>query len=176
MKVSFFGAEVEIPDDPIGFIKDQAIKLLNYLGYEWPVTDDGVLDAWGDQWAAVQGRIDGFVAELEGGVSHVAANNEGEFVVAFEAYMRGDESNLASLKSIAAAAPIAADSYHGAALLVRSLRAVVIGKLILDSVSLAAAIMSGGASAGASFLVRAGIGAAINIAIDQAINQLLGAE
>ena len=175
MQVSVFGLDVQIPDDPIAFIKSKSIELLNYLGYEWPITDDGILDAWGDQWAAIQGRLDGFVAELEGGIVHVASNNEGGFVTAFEAYMRGDEANLASLKSIAAAAPIAADSYHGAALLVRGLRLIVIGKLILDAVSLAAAIISGGASAGASMLIRAGIGAAINIAIDQAINALLGA-
>ena len=176
MKVTFLGAEVEIPDDPTGFIKTKAIELLNYLGYEWPVTDDAVLDAWGDQWAAVEGRIEAFVAELEGGVAHVAGNNQGRFVEAFEAYMRGDESNLAALKSIAAAAPAAAQSYHGAALIVRGLRAFVVGKLLLDAVSLAAAIMTGGASAGASLLIRAGIGGAINIAIDQAINQLLGGE
>lgn len=174
MQVNFLGMEVDIPDDPIGFIQGKAIDLLNYLGYEWPITDDVVLDSWGDQWAAVQSRIEGFVSELEGGIIHVASNNEGAFVEAFEAYMGGDESNVASLKSIAMAAPVAADSYHGAALLVRGLRAVVNRKLILDAVSLAAAIISGGASAGASFLIRAGIGAAINIAIDQAMNALLG--
>lgn len=92
-------------------------------------------------------------------------------VASVRAYLEGGV-----LKSIAAAAPVAAASYHGAATLVRGLRTIVIGKLILDAVSLAAAIISGGASAGASFLIRTGVGAAINVAIDQAMNALLGGE
>lgn len=175
MKVSFLGIDVEIPDDPVGFIKGKAIELLNYLGYEWPITDDGTLRAWGDQWDAAESRINSFVRELEGGVAHVAANNQGAFADAFKSYMNGDESNLQALKSIADAAPIAAASYRGAALIVTGLRTLVIGKLILDAVQLAAALLSGGSSAAVSFLINKGISAAINIAIDQAINQLLGA-
>ncbi|WP_296136018.1 hypothetical protein [uncultured Tessaracoccus sp.] len=172
--VNFFGLEVDVPDDPVAFIKTKVIELLNYMGYEWPVTDDGTLDAWGDRWAAIESQINGYVASLDGGVAHVSANNEGAVANAFLAHMRGDDSNVASLRSIADAAPVAAQSYHGAALLVRGLRAFVIGKIILDAAMLAAAIISGGASAGASFLIRTGISAAINIAIDQAINALLG--
>lgn len=175
MKVSFFGLDVEIPDNPEAFIKGKAIELLNYLGYEWPVTNDGMLEAWGAQWEAAESRINSFVAELEGGVAHVAVNNQGAFADAFKTYMQGDDSNLRSLKSIAEAAPIAAASYRGAAKIVAGLRLVVIGKLLLDAVSLAAAIISGGSSAAVSFLVNKGVGAAINIAIDQAINALLGA-
>lgn len=174
MPPSVFGWDFDLPGDPIGFIKGKAIELLNYLGYEWPVTDDGMLDSWGNQWAAIEGKINGFVTDLQGGVEYIGANNEGDYLVAFQAYMKGDESNLSSLKSIADASPIAAASYHGAATLIRGLRLYVIGKLLLDAVMLAAAIISGGVSAGASFLVRKGIGAVINIAIDQAINQLLG--
>lgn len=175
MSISIFGFDVPIPADPIGYIKGKAIEILNYLGYEWPVTDDGVLDSWGDQWDAIEGRIRGFVNELDGGITHVATNNQGAFVEAFEGYMAGDDSGVTSLKSIADAAPIAAASYHGAALIVRGLRALVIGKLLLDAVTLAAAIITGGIGAGASILIKAGVSGAINLAIDQAINQLLGA-
>lgn len=160
--------------DPVGYIKDRAVQLLNYLGYEWPVTDDGVLDSWGDQWAAIESRINTFVQDLDDGVAHVLANNEGQALTAFLTYMNG-ESNLSSLRSIAAAAPLAAGAYHGAALLIRALRTYVIGKLILDAVRIAAAILSGGLAAGASILIGMGAGALINIAIDQAINELLGA-
>lgn len=176
MKVGFLGLEVEVPDDPVGFIKGKVVEILNYLGYEWPVTDESVLDSWGDKWEAIEGRINAYVADLDAGVAHVGRNNEGPAVDAFNAYVSGGESSVDSLRSIADAAPIAAASYRGAATLIRTLRGVVIGKLILDAVSLAAAIISGGASAAASFLIRMGVGAAINVAIDQAMNALLGAE
>ncbi|EPH05540.1 hypothetical protein HMPREF1531_00969 [Propionibacterium sp. oral taxon 192 str. F0372] len=58
--------------------------------------------------------------------------------------------------------------------LIRTLRVVVIGKILLDAISLAAAIISGGASAAVSVLVRTGASAAINVIIDQTINELLG--
>ena len=81
---------------------------------------------------------------------------------------------MTSLKSIADAAPVISTTYGLAAGLIRALRAVVIGKILLDAISLAAAIISGGASAAVSVLVRTGASAAINIIIDQTINELLG--
>lgn len=176
VSVNFRGIDVTIPADPVGFIKSKVIELLNYMGYEWPITDDGMLDTWGDRWAEIEGKIQGYVSSLDASVAHVSGNNEGAFVDAFKGHMQGDDSNVTALRSIGDAAPMAAASYHGAALLVRRLREFVIGKIIVDAAMLAAAIVSGGASAGASFLIRAGIGAAINIAIDQAINALLGGE
>ncbi len=65
-------------------------------------------------------------------------------------------------------------TYSLAAGLIRALRVVVIGKILLDAISLAAAIISGGASAAVSVLARTGASAAINVIIDQTINELLG--
>ncbi len=175
MKVSFFGLDVEIPDDPIAFIKSKVVQLLNYLGYEWPSTDPGTLRTWGGEWDALQGKLNTYISELESGVRHIGSTNKGTGVGSFTDYMNGDDSNLHSLKSIAAAAPFAANAYTGAAILIEGLRAYVIGKIILDAVQLAAAIISGGTSAAASFLVNKGVGMLINIAIETAINQLLGA-
>ena len=58
--------------------------------------------------------------------------------------------------------------------LIRALRVVVIGKILLDAISLAAVIISGGASAAVSVLARTGASVAINVIIDQTINELLG--
>lgn len=175
MKVDFFGLEVEIPDDPVTYIKTKVVQLLNYLGYEWPSTDPGTLRSWAGQWDALNGQLNSYISDLESGVRHIDTSNMGSGVAAFTSYMNSDDSNLHSLKSIAAAAPYAAGAYTGAAILIEGLRAYVIGKIILDAVQLAAAIISGGTSAAASFLVNKGVGLLINIAIETAINQLLGA-
>lgn len=45
----------------------------------------------------------------------------------------------------------------------------------MDAVSIAAAILTGGASAAVSLLAKKGATMLINIAIDQAINDLMGA-
>ncbi len=174
MKVLWFDVEVDIPADPVAFIKEKVIALLNYLGYEWPVTDTGVLDSWAARWDSLNTQLNSYVTDLESGVRRVKATNEGDAINAMAAYMGGSESNLHSLTTVRDAAPLAANGYRAASMPVTGLRAYVIGQIILDAVSLAAAIISGGLSAGASFLAKQGVGALINIAIDQAINQLLG--
>jgi len=176
MEVTFLGLEVTIPDDPVAFIKAKAIELLNHLGYEWPTSNEDMLDQWAELWEELPARVDAQLAQFEQAITHVTNNNAGPTADAFRAYMSGGETNIETMVSIRDHAPAAAASYRGAALLVRGLRAFVIGKLLLDAVMLAAAIISGGASAGASLLMRKGIGAAISIAIDQAINQLLGGQ
>ncbi len=176
MKFNLFGVEidVEIPADPIAFIKEKVIIILNYMGYEWPVTDTGVLDAWAAQWDGLAGQLQAYVTDLQSGISHLVASNEGAVIDQVAGYMGGGDSNLHSLQSIATAAPLAATAYRGASILVTALRAYVIGQIILDAVSIAAAIISGGASAAVSFLAKKGATLLINMAIDQAINDLMG--
>lgn len=48
MEVTFLGLEVTIPDDPVTFIKAKAIELLNHLGYEWPTSNEDMLDQWAE--------------------------------------------------------------------------------------------------------------------------------
>ncbi|MGA4506996.1 hypothetical protein ACQB6R_01525 [Propionibacteriaceae bacterium G1746] len=177
MKFNLFGLEVdvELPTDPIGFVKAKVIEILNYMGYEWPTTDAGTLDAWGDQWDGLAGQLEAYISDLEAGVSHLVSNNEGDVPTAVAAYMNGGDSNLHSLRTVAEAAPLAATAYHGASTLITGLKAYVIGQIILDAVSIAAAILSGGASAAVSFLAKKGATLLINLAIDQAINELMGA-
>lgn len=71
--------------------------------------------------------------------------------------------------------PIAAEANRLAAILIAGLRTYVIGKLILDAFSIAAAIITGGASTAASLAHRQGANLLINRAINEAINDLTGA-
>lgn len=176
MKVDLFGTEVdvELPADPEAFVKQKVVELLNFMGYEWPVTDTGVLDGWAQQWRGLEGQLQARVADLENGVRYLTSTNEGTVVDTVTEHLRGADSHLHSLQTVVAAAPLAANAYSAASLLITGLRIYVIGQILLDVVSIAAAIISGGASAAVSFLAKQGAKLLINLAIDQAINDLLG--
>ena len=177
MRFNILGLEVEVdlPDDPVAFLKGKVIEILNYMGYEWPVTDTGTLDAWAGQWDDLKAQIATQVAELEGGVRHVLANNHGDVPAAVGSYLNSDSSHLNSLRTVGEAAPMVATAYRAASKLIIGLRAYVIGQIVLDAVSIAAAILSGGASAAVSLLAKKGATMLINLAIDKAIGELMGA-
>lgn len=165
----------DLPDiDFGGFAKGKAIELLNHLGYEWPTTDTGTLDAWAEQWRSVGASLDAAVATLQSSVSHISANNQSPTAVAFQAHMNSDDSFLQSVASLATAAPMIATGYAAAAKVVVALKLAVIGEILLDAISLGMAIFTGGMSAGVSFLAKQGAGALISILIDQAVMQLVG--
>lgn len=164
----------DLPANPEQFIKDRVIELLNYLGYPWPTTEPGPLRTAGSAWTGLKGTVDGWIGELEGGIKHLSANNAGPTVDVVLGQLQAGDSNLASLKSLSAAIPTIASGYGLAADVVIALRIAVVAEILLDVIMLAAAIVSGGVSAGASFLVKQGAGAAIDYLIDQAIGQIIG--
>lgn len=166
--------DFDLPADPWGYVKDRVIELLNYLGYPWPTTEPDALRSAGSQWTSLGGTIEGWLADLTAGINHLAANNAGPTLETTTSYLRGGDSNVAALQSLADAIPTIAGGYGLAADVVIALRAAVIAEILLDALMLAAAIVSGGVSAGASFLVKQGAGAVIDYLIDQAINQVLG--
>lgn len=176
MKFNLFGKEfdVDLPADPIGFVKSKVIEILNAMGYSWPSTDAGILRAWASRWDGLQAELQGQLDELEAGIRHLQSRNEGGIPDAVAGYFRSDESAVHSLSTIVDAAPIAAAAYRAAAFLVDALKAYVIGQIILDAVSIAAAILSGGATAAVSFLAKQGAKALIDLAINQVITELTG--
>ncbi|MGA4506846.1 hypothetical protein ACQB6R_00745 [Propionibacteriaceae bacterium G1746] len=164
----------DLPANPEQYIKDRVIELLNYLGYAWPTTEPGALRSAGSAWTGLQGSVDGWIADLEGGIRHLVANNSGPTADMVLGNLQDGESNLASLKSLSSAIPVIANGYGLAADVVIALRVAVIAEILLDVIMLAAAIVTGGVSAGASFLVKQGAGAVIDYLIDQAITQIIG--
>lgn len=166
---------IDLPDIDFGsFAKGKAIELLNHLGYEWPTTDTGTLNAWAEQWRSVQTSLDAATTTLVSSVRHVAMNNQGPAAQAFQAHMDSEDSFLHSVESLAAAAPMIATGYAAAAKVVVALKLAVIGEILLDAIALGVAIMSGGMGAGVSFLAKQGAGALISILIDQAVMELVG--
>lgn len=164
----------DLPANPEQYIRDRVIELLNYLGYPWPTTSPEALRSAGSAWSDFAGTVNGWVSDLESGVQHLSSNNSGPGPEAVIASLSGGESNLDAVRSLANALPTIANGYNLGADVVIALRAAVIAEILLDILALAAAIVSGGIGAGASFLVRQGAGAVIDYLIDQAINQFIG--
>lgn len=164
----------DLPANPEQFIRDKVIELLNYLGYPWPTTSPEALRSAGSTWSGFAGTVNGWVQELEGGVSHLTTNNSGPGPESAIASLSGSDSNLDALRALAEAVPTIAQGYNLGADVVIALRLAVIAEILLDILALAAAIVSGGVAAGASFLVKQGAGAVIDYLIDQAINQFIG--
>lgn len=166
---------IDLPDIDFGsFAKGKAIELLNHLGYEWPTTDTGTLNAWAQQWRSVEASLNTATSTLLSSVHHVATNNQGPTAQAFQTHMDSDDSFLQSVTSLATAAPLIATGYEAAAKVVIALKLAVIGEILLDAIALGVAIVSGGMAAGVSFLAKQGAGALISILIDQAVMELVG--
>lgn len=165
----------DLPANPEQYIRDRVIELLNYLGYPWPTTEPSALRAAGDQWNGLAGTVNGWISELEGAVSHLQGANSGTAMSTVSGYFAaGGDSNLAALRDLADAIPTISSGYGIAAGVADGLRLAVIAEILLDIISLALAIVSGGVAAGASFLIKQGAGAAIDYLIDQAISNIMG--
>ncbi len=61
MKLTLFGKEinVELPADPVAFVQEWALKILDAMGYSWPMTSTDVLEAWSARWRDLQQRLQG---------------------------------------------------------------------------------------------------------------------
>ena len=162
-----------LPPTPEAFVKAKVIELLNYLGYPWPTTEPGALRSAGQAWSSLQPTLQGWVAELEAGVRHISSQNSGPATTAAVNYLNTGDSNLDALRSLTDAAPQIAHGYSLAATVADALRIAVIAEILLDVIQIALAIVTGGVSAGASFLVKQGAGAVIDYLIDQAIAKVL---
>jgi len=170
---------IDFPDLPsIGdlraFAEEKATALLNYLGYEWPSTDEDTLRGMGQQWDGLVDTITAQLAELEAGVRHITTNNDGTGATAFASYLGSEESNVTALRNLAEVAPLISSGYGAAAAIVSALRLAVIAEILLDAIGLGMAIFTGGLSAGASFLIKQGAGAAIDYLLDKAVMEIIG--
>ncbi len=158
-----------------GFVRPKLIELLNRLGYPWPTSDPDALRRAGGEWDTFASNASSLITELEGEVRALSSNNDGQALSAAVSYLQGPDSNVTSLRSIVTASPLIAAGFGLAADVVVALRLAVIGEILLDAIQLGLAILTGGISAGASFLVKQGAGAVIDYLLDTAIAQIMGA-
>lgn len=157
-----------------GIVRPKIIELLNYLGYPWPTTDPNALRTIGSDWSSFTARASTYLADLQAAVSHIDRNNEGIATSTALAFLNGPDSNLSALKGLVEAGPMIAGAYGLAADVVVALRLAVIGEILLDTIQIGMAILTGGASAAVSLLVKQGAGEVIDYLIDKAISQIIG--
>lgn len=144
-------------------------EALNYLGFNWPISNEDVLDEWADEFSALASDARSSKAGIEDAVAHVASHNSGVATEAFLSAMRSSESNVAHLESFADACDIASGASRTSRWIVITLKGVFIFQLGV----LAASLASGPGALVVREVVRRAVNAGIGVAADQILEEVL---
>ena len=146
-------------------------QALEYVGYEWPASDESVLFAWAGDWRALGADCSALAADIERGIRRVEAENRGRAADNFGSYMHGADGNLQSLLDFQQATGRVAVANDIAGGIVLALKIAVMAQLAILAYAIAAAVATAGlASAGvvaARQAAKWAIEAAINIAVEK---------
>lgn len=153
-------------------------KFLNMIGLTWPEGDEDKIKAWADAWVAYGKEIAEIQRAADGARDKVSAANEGPGVEAFKT----DYAAPGQVRDIGGNLVTAANVTSGSLLLVAAtvvtLKGVFIAELTLLAyevgVAIAAAPETAGASLAAIPIAEYLTEAAINLAINVAIEAVLG--
>lgn len=145
-------------------------EALNFLGYEWPASNEDILNAWATAYSGVQGTVSGAHVQFTNGLQHIASNNSGPGVEAFQSYMTGGEAALHSLEKFGHGADVVGQVCQVCAQLVLGLKGVVIAQLAILAAAIAAAVASAGIGTAAAFAARE----AAKRIIDGVIGEIVG--
>lgn len=139
---------------------------LEYIGYDWPATNEDVLTQWAGDFRSLAGSASAYAGDVAGAVAHVEGNNHGSPVDAFMARMHGADNNGDALASFASACETSATCCEVCAGIVVVMKGAVIAQLIILAASLA--------SGPGALLVRQGVKwaveAALNVVVDRVLN------
>ncbi|RRD47210.1 hypothetical protein [Tessaracoccus sp. OH4464_COT-324] len=145
-------------------------EALNYLGFNWPISNEDVLSEWAREFeeTARSGRSleSDFLTALE----HVKSNNEGPALSNFVQAVSTGDSNYEALRSFN-------EACDGAAVVCRVSSGIVVvlkGVFIAQLIVMAASLASGPGALVVREAVRRVINAAIDYAADQVLNEALG--
>lgn len=144
-------------------------EALNYLGFNWPISNEDVLYEWGGDLRGLQGDADALAREVEAAVRHVANHNEGPTLEAFTSAVRDGDSNLDALREFATACTIGADTCDVCGHIVLTLKGVFIIQLGI----LAASLASGPGALIVREVCRRAVNAGIELAAEQILNEVL---
>lgn len=147
-------------------------EALQFLGYEWPSSNEDVLNEWGTAWSDLKAKVDANRTEVTGAVSHIKANNHGPATEAFVSYMT-DESNVGALEKFATACNGLGIAFKAIADAVVVLKGVVIVQLGILAVAIGSAFVSFGLGAAAALIARETAKRLIDAAIGEAIAKIL---
>lgn len=140
-------------------------EALNYIGFNWPLTNEDVLREFGADFRALAVDADGLQDRINAAVQHVQSHNDGPTVDAFVARARDAESNLSAVGDFHHACNTAAGVCDVCAEIVVILKGVFIFQLGVLAASLA--------TGPGVLLVREGVRRAINAGINYAAEQVM---
>lgn len=139
---------------------------LEYIGYDWPATDEDVLSRWAGEFTQLATSAGGEGSDVKGAINHVHGLNEGTGIDAFMQRMNDPDNNADALVSVKEACDIASTCCTVCSGIVVTMKLAVIFQLGI----LAASLPSGPGA----LLVRQGvkwaIDAAINVVVDRVLN------
>ncbi|GAA4894714.1 hypothetical protein GCM10025789_10060 [Tessaracoccus lubricantis] len=140
-------------------------EALNYLGFNWPLSNEDVLSGWAGDFRALAADGRTLESEIAAAVAHVTSHNHGPTVDAFVGCVRDGDSNLAALGSFIDACDTAAGVCDVCSGIVVTLKWVFIVQLGIMAASLA--------SGPGALIVREVVRRAINAGIELAAEQIL---
>lgn len=147
-------------------LPDWLAEALNYIGYNWPVTNEDVLNSWSQDFTTLATGATDAHADLEDAITHLASHNQGEGIEAFVAALRSPDSNLDALENFKSACEIASTTCTVCAGIVVVMKGAVIAQLVI----LAASLASGPGVLAVRQGVKWAIDAAINVVVDRVLN------
>lgn len=149
-------------------------QALQYVGYEWPSSNEDILRANGDAFRSTGKDASTAINDIRDALGHVLSENESETNKAFSEYMYGDESNLSSLEDFEDAASLIGSGFDAIANAVVAVKLAVIAELMILAGSIAGAVFSGGLAAAGPIAAREVAKRAIDFAINVAIEKVIG--
>ncbi|MGD7789595.1 hypothetical protein ACQCX2_14860 [Propionibacteriaceae bacterium Y1700] len=152
--------------------------LLHLLGYEWPEGNEDRVMEMAAGWQSFAAALDQQVSLGEQARQHVVGANEGPAIEAFgAAFAEVDAASTVTQDLGSGSATIGSCLYVMAAAIV-TLKVVVVIQLALLAISIAQAIAAAVPTAGASLtlvpLMKIATQLALNVAINQAVNAVMG--
>lgn len=138
---------------------------LNYIGYNWPTTNEDTLRHWSGDFRTLAGTSVSSHEDVDAAIAHLASQNQGEGLDAFVTALRNPDSNLDALENFKRACDIAAGTSEVCAGIVVVMKGAVIAQLIILAVSLA--------SGPGTLLVRQAVKWAIDYAINVVVDRIL---
>lgn len=150
-------------------------EALEYVGYDWPATDESVLSEWAHEWDSLSRQSAALVSQLDQGIQLVTSENRGPAVNAFRTYASGEEGNRKALMDFSDGAAKVSGAHAVASGIVLTMKLAVIAQLVILAGAIATAVLSFGIGTGVAVAARQAAKWAINAAINVAIEQILAA-
>ncbi|MDA3625558.1 hypothetical protein [Saccharopolyspora oryzae] len=126
--------------------------LLNTLGFNWPLSDEGKLYDLGGQWSGFADKLSPAAAEADSHAQQVQGQNTGEAVDAFGTFWGDGEAPKTNLEDGATASTMIGTGMYVAAGVVVALKTAAVVQLAMLAVQIAQAIATAVPTFGASLL------------------------